>query len=89
VTPTGKRQTKSTLTFTFNTVKVIGNTAGNGTYTYAPYTSTMALVQFSFGSSDYVLLEFTSAAGGPYVYAQPGPAGWNYTEGTFTFAATK
>jgi hypothetical protein len=94
--PKGKGEI-SVVSFTNNTFRSI-NSADTGTYTYAPYSPTMALVQANFtggsetGTTDYVILEFTTTMGGPYVSARADPAsagGWEYESGNFTFTKTK
>jgi hypothetical protein len=82
-----------TYTFSYNIVTGGGSAAGNvGTYTYAPYTPTMALAKFTStaitdaGEVQYVLLKFTSAVSGTFVNARPdvsSPTGWILRPGTF------
>ncbi len=97
LTRTGSAQTRI-FTFTNNTFVLSGAESGSGTYTYAPYTPTMALAQFKFssgayvGDGEYILLNFVSKAGGAYVHAQLAPASpgaWTYIRGEFTFSTTK
>jgi hypothetical protein len=99
-TPTGKGQIKSIITFTNNIFTSIGGVAASGTYTYAPYTPTMALLKANstsgagIGETAYFLLDFVSmgASPCPYVYAKPDsaiPGGWAYIPGEFTFTTTK
>ncbi|HUD45181.1 MAG TPA: hypothetical protein VMR33_00040 [Candidatus Baltobacteraceae bacterium] len=97
-TPTGKDQTTSVITFTNNIFKATGGALGGGTYTYAPYTPTMALVQTAVtsgadaGETAYLLLQFASTNAGSYIYSKIDPAspgGWIYTPGKFKFATTK
>jgi hypothetical protein len=95
-TPSGKGKITS-VQFTNNLFTATGDIIGAGTYTYAPYSSVMALVQVNFtsgsqdGNTDYVTLEFTSAKGGVYVSAKQDssvPGGWEYDLGSFRLSTT-
>jgi hypothetical protein len=95
-TPTGKGQTTSIITFTNNTFNTIGGIVGSGTYTYAPYTPTMALVQASFaggteaGQTNYLLLDFGSTGAGAYVQSNlASPGNWEFETGTFLLTTTE
>jgi hypothetical protein len=88
VTPAGTTKT-STFTFNYNNVVGGGQEAGtSGTYTYALYTPTMALVQLNetigpdSGEVEYVLLNFESSGGGAYVGSKFSGA-WELRPGTF------
>jgi hypothetical protein len=92
--PTAKSQPQSIFTFTNNTFNASGGVVGGGTYTYAPYTQSMALVQANFttganaGGTNYFILNFVSKGADTYVYSSPAPASpgrWNFTPGAFTF----
>jgi hypothetical protein len=91
VRPAGTTKT-STFTFSYNNVVGGGQEAGLiGTYTYAPYTPTMALVQMTAtdsanaGEVQYLLLNFQSTGGGPFVGSRFVGA-WELRPGTFTIA---
>ena len=93
-----KKQATSVITFTNQYLTVKSSKVSAGTYTYAPYTPTMALVQANFTSGDgagetaYVFLDFVSTVAGSYVLAEPdtaSPGGWRYEPGKFTFSTTK
>jgi hypothetical protein len=82
---------KNTIaTFTNNIFATTGGTVTAGTYTYAPYTPTMALVTFTLtgtGENRYLLLNFESHTSGAYVSSRPDtavPGGWNYGKGNFS-----
>jgi hypothetical protein len=84
-------RSKSVITFKYNNfADVSGSSTNSGTYTYAPYTPTMALVDLtssavaSAGESEYVRLNFTSPVGGTFVSAKPEGNSWKFSAGTFT-----
>jgi len=83
----------TTISFTNNLFKASGAEQASGTYTYAPYTPTMALVEFaatgasSNGPDLYLLLNYESPASGAFVSAEvdaSSAGGWKFKEGSFT-----
>ena len=89
ITVTPKNGTKSTLLFTNN---FYTNSAGDsGTYTYAPYTPTMALVTATrtnaedAGTVAYLLLNYQSLTSGACVASKltNSPGGWEIKPGGF------
>jgi hypothetical protein len=84
----------SLVKFSYNTFTSAGDVVGVGTYTYAPYSPAMALVQFNFttgtdaGITAYVMLDFTSKAGGPFGSAKPVGGGWEFALGEFVLTKT-
>lgn len=96
-TVTGKTTTHSVITFSYQNFTDTGGDAGSGTYTYAPYTPTMALLQLArsgvaaASADEYVLLNFTSPVAGAFVGAKPdasAPGGWAFSKGSFTLQVT-
>jgi hypothetical protein len=82
--------TPGTITFNYNNFVGGGGLAGVfGTYTYAPYTPTMALVQLTAtdsadaGEVQLILLNFESANSGPFVYSRFVGV-WELRPGTFS-----
>jgi hypothetical protein len=82
----------STFTFSYNNVVGGGEEAGIiGTYTYAPYTPTMALLQLTAtdsadaGEVEYLLLNFESTGGGAFVGSRF-VGEWELRPGTFSIA---
>lgn len=81
-----------TIKFNYNNFVGGGDLAGlSGTYTYAPYTPTMALVQLNAtdfanaGEVQYVLLNFKSTDSGTYVNSRTVAVGlWRLRPGTFS-----
>jgi len=86
--------TPGTITFKYNNFVGGGGLAGVfGTYTYAPYTPTMALVQLTAtdsadaGEIQYILLNFESANSGAFVYSRFVGV-WELRPGTFSLKLT-
>jgi Divergent InlB B-repeat domain/Bacterial Ig domain len=82
--------TPGTITFNYNNFVGGGGLAGVfGTYTYAPYTPTMALVQLTAtdsadaGEVQYIQLNFESANSGAFVYSRFAGE-WELRPGTFS-----
>jgi hypothetical protein len=84
---------RSTNVFTYNKFTSTGGVAGSGTYTYAPYTPSMALVHFSptnassVGQDSFLLIYYKSLTTGAYVYSATNPANpgtWTLKTGSFT-----
>jgi Divergent InlB B-repeat domain len=82
-----------TFAFNFNNYTSTGAIESSGTYTYALYTPTMALVVFTTpsvsvaGPSLYVHLNYTSATAGTYVSARPDSGvtgGYEFSTGGFS-----
>ena len=92
-------QKRSAFAFTYNNFIASGNVAGSGTYTYAPYTPTMALVQVTWtngayaGEVQYALLTWQSPASGIYVNSKQvnspanNPANWEFESGSFSMSS--
>jgi hypothetical protein len=82
--------TPGTITFNYNNFVGGGGLAGVfGTYTYAPYTPTMALVLLTAtdsadaGEVQYIQLNFESANSGAFVYSRFAGE-WELRPGTFS-----
>jgi hypothetical protein len=93
ITATPAKGKPSIFQFEYNKFTAADGIVGAGTYTYAPYTPEMALIQASFttgenGNTGYLFLEFEKASGGPYVYAKQVQGVWEYENGTFKLTKT-
>ncbi|HEY3852858.1 MAG TPA: hypothetical protein VGO67_00530 [Verrucomicrobiae bacterium] len=84
------------LTFDYNIITE-RNSSDSGTYTYAPYSTSMSLLTVQFkagsdaGSTQYVVLQFLTRTTGNYVHSQQdatASGGWTFNSGRFTIAAT-
>jgi hypothetical protein len=85
------------LKFNYNQLTEGNGNTDAGTYTYAPYSTSMALITINFtagsdlGSTHYVMLQFLTRTTGNYVHSQPdasAPGEWDFDSGHFTLAAT-
>ncbi len=84
------------LKFNYN-ILTEGTSSDSGTYTYAPYSTSMALLTIQLragsdaGTSQYVMLQFLTRTTVNYVHSQPdatASGGWDFESGHFTIAAT-
>jgi hypothetical protein len=94
--PTEKGETTTAFRFTNQNFTLTVGKPSSGTYTYSPYSPTMALVQTKFTSGNnapgtgYLLLNFESTTSGTFVASKKDESGvWQYTPGNFTFTTTK
>jgi hypothetical protein len=83
----------TTITFTNNMFISKGAINSSGSYTYAPYTPTMALVEFTTSAASnaepslYIHLNYESPASGAYVSAEPNlssEGNWKFSTGVFS-----